>query len=524
MSPNSAKCAVRGQRYPMRGLAYTAKCKSVNTVFKEEQYMKKRFFALLLAAAILALAACNGVDSPVDTAKDTAEAEPASEDGNKLVPDIPKDLRFDGKTFRVFSSPYAYFGPVLEDYELESNATVLSEALYYRLVRTEEKFGITMELNYGVEGQITEPARAAIAAGSDDFDLLVDPGFNLRNLAYEGYFIPVSELPYVDIEKPWWNKNFMESVSVNSENPYFLFGPINCDNINRSICTFFNIDMLEVRTGLTEQDLYNVVIDGKWTIDKMTELSKLGYSDENGNTIMDEEDNYGFIHSNHWQVGFAAYSSGLRFTSRDENNLPVLALKNEQSVDLTDKLLQLFSSDNAAYNEKDNHKSVLMFGTGHGLFHINRLCICEWTQIRDNDVKYGIIPPPKYDESIEVYTSAIQETAQWHCVPVTASETDFISAILEYYAYEGYENVVPAYFDVTLKLKYTRGDLDGASYMLDLIVANQYTDFMSINTLGGMENIFRDICRSGQNNFSSRYASLENSAKYYLKTYVSELE
>ena len=45
-------------------------------------------------------------------------------------------------------------------------------------------------------------------------------------------------------------------------------------------------------------DLYSVVRDGKWTVDRMLDAAKLAVSDVNGDTVMDLEDSYGVLANN----------------------------------------------------------------------------------------------------------------------------------------------------------------------------------------------------------------------------------
>lgn len=481
--------------------------------------MKKLLTLAILFCMVLA-SACSEQTGPVTT--DTAEAavDTAEVDEIGITPDIPADLRYDGKTFRILATPDANYGPVLEDFELDKNADVLQQALYNRLIDTEDRFGISVELNYGVEREIINVSRSAINAGSDEFDMVADVAMWHRDAVYEGLYLPVSELTYVDLDKPWWGKSYIESVSVNSEKPYILFGSINLKSIERSVCTLFNIDMMRDVKGISEQEMYDMVLDDKWTLDKMIELVKDTYNDENGNTVADEGDVYGYAHTDGGQINWLAFSSGLSFTSRDENGYPVLTLNNERSVALTDKLIRLFKGEDA-FSDPNQSVGVEVFSSGHALFYVNRFICLGW--LRDSNVNYGILPPPKYDETIEEYYVAVAENTQWQMVPVTEPDPEFASAVIEYLAYAGHKDVIPAYYDITVKFKYTRGDLEGASQMLDIIMANQRNDFMSVNTLGGMESIFYEVVKSGNNTFSSRYASLESGAKYRLRQYASDL-
>lgn len=488
--------------------------------------MKKRLLSLALLVCMLLATACTGTADPVDTndaSVDTSAVSSADEESTEK-PDVPDDLYYDGRSFRILCTLDAWYGPAdLDEFELDKSADVLSQAHYKRNTMIEERFGIDLEIYYTAEQTVDDVAIASVSAMSDDYDLVADVADWHRGAVYEGIYMPVNDLPYVDLDKPWWNKAYIESVSVNPANPYILFGPINGNGLQRTICGFFNIDLLTKTHGMTEQDMYDLVLDGEWTIDKMIEMCKGIYSDENGNTKPDDQDIYGFSHWNYWQVNFMAHSSGLKFTERDEDGYPVLALNNERSIALADKLLTLFNNEDT-YNHADNHGAVDFFATGHSLFHINRFFISEWNEMRENpNINYGIIPAPKFDESIDNYYSAVANNGQWQMVPITEPDPEFASAIIEYLAYYGQEYIIPAYYDISLKFKYVRGDVDGASKMLDLITSNMYTDFIGVNTVGGLENIFTEICRQGQNNFSSKYAMRESGANYRLKEYIQTL-
>lgn len=482
-----------------------------------------RPISFLLLASLL-LCACSEA-APKDNTPQTQDTAQTSETAvtQEESPDIPSDLRFDGTYFRILSTTGNYLGQNVADFDIENKADALNQALYDRLVSVEDRFGITFDIQYHNSRDIEGLARQSINAASDDYDMVWGVSSYVQSTVYEGLYMQIADLPYIDLDRPWWNKKYIESVSVDSDSPCILFGPINWNAVERSVCTFFNIDMMQTVKGLSEQDVYDLVLEGKWTLDKLTELSKDVYIDENGNTRQDAEDTYGFIHHGFWQVDFMAYASGLRFTERDEDGYPVLALNNDRSVELTEKLLTLFIKTDGVFNPQDNELHVTMFGAGQSLFLLNRFFICSWDHIRKQDVNYGIIPTPKLDETIDNYYSPVERLVQWCMIPKTVSDPEMVSAVTEQMAYEGYNRVLPAYYETTLKFKYTRGDLDGASQMLDIITENQYTDFMGANTLGGMEQIFKTVVKSGSNSFASTYASYERSANAYIQKYVSAL-
>ena len=90
---------------------------------------------------------------------------------------------------------------------------------------------------------------------------------------------------------------------------------------------------------------------------------------------------------------------------------------------------------------------------------------------------YGIIPYPKYDEKSDYRTSVLRRYTITS-VPTTAQEPEQIEMLLEAMASEGYNKIVPAYYDIALKGKYTR-DAETVD-MLDIISGSSWFDFCDI--------------------------------------------
>ena len=137
---------------------------------------------------------------------------------------------------------------------------------------------------------------------------------------------------------------------------------------------------------------------------------------------------------------------------------------------------------------------------------------------------YGIVPMPKFDEDIDGYTSVETNNVQWGAVPVTCERVEMTSATLECLAYEGYLHLIPAYFENNLKLRFTRGDLSYEAKMLDIIAESVDTDFIYVNTLGGLGNIFKEVFQEGENIFASTYDSYAPLAQARLDKLIEAAE
>ena len=143
---------------------------------------------------------------------------------------------------------------------------------------------------------------------------------------------------------------------------------------------------------------------------------------------------------------------------------------------------------------------------------------------RDYDVELGVVPYPKYDESVSRYYSLVDAGQNVFSVPIVAQRLELISVITEALAAEGYKTVVPAFYEIGLKTKYAR-DTESAE-MLEIITASRYFDYgyfdASINW--NYSYIGRSILFEAKD-LASFYQSTKNAAQENLdKLYEQYLE
>ena len=485
--------------------------------------MKKsyRLMALMLAA-LLCLFGCTSLSEQRDTQTEPADSE--AQDEPTLSDGLPEDLRYNNEEVFILNMEYIISGPESVDDDTIQNmgqADVVQRANYYRHLAVEERLGV--EITFIEEttwANIPGLVRQSVNAGSHDYDMVFTVASQQMYLIQEGLYASISDLEYVNLDNPWWNKEYIETVSVNADNAYVLFGDITFNTVQRTCAMYFNKRLVEMYLGMTDQDIYRIVLDGEWTLDKLYELVS-GVYEDNGDGNNGVEDIHGITCFTDQTYDFVAYSAGLEFTSRNEDGYPVLALNNERSVDLADKMLKVLSGEHV-FKSSNNNEHVEHFTNGKALFMANRFYVCDWPFMREMKDDYGIIPMPKYDESIDGYHSVVEALVQWGAVPVTTPNYEMVSAVAEFMAFEGYKSVTPTYYETALKLKFTRGeDLDTEAAIIDMIASGARTDFLYMNSLNGLGKIFNQIGNSGQNNFASRYASLELAAKGALNEMIA---
>jgi hypothetical protein len=129
--------------------------------------------------------------------------------------------------------------------------------------------------------------------------------------------------------------------------------------------------------------------------------------------------------------------------------------------------------------------------------------------MRDMKDDFGIIPLPKYDEAQAAYYSTPGAGINFFAVPVTVKDTECVSAVLEGLAILGHQDIIPTYYEIVLKSKYSRDE--ESAEMLDIIRENIIVDFGAqiyshvVNKLNSIGYFLAE----GNENFSSFYAENE---------------
>ena len=480
--------------------------------------MKKRILALLLAAMILASAvSCgNGNEKETDKATDsdtTANSTETETEETKLTDSLPDDLDFGGATYTIYAREDLEWGT--EMYVDELNGEIVNDAIYNRSRNVDDRLNvsigqITAPGIWGNEASFQEAIRSAVMAGDDTYQLVAGYAYFITALATDGLFMNLLDVPYIDFEKPWWNSDLRDELTLYDQ-LYFACGDLSLTLLSSTFCMFFNKDMA---TKYSVPDLYETVQNGDWTYDNMYSLVQSIAVDLNGDGKMDAEDEYGLVMpiGNQCDLLFAAFDQPL--TAKNADGSISIRMGDPKAQDIADKMMDLFTKNDGAFcvTEENNTEQThyLPFREGRALLVTASFNFAEKT-LRSLDLSYGIIPFPKYDENQEKYQTISQDAYSLFCVPLTAGDAEMIGAVTEALAFDSYENVTPAYFESAMKAKYSQDE--ASARMLDLIRDGLTFNFGFVNSSSceNMIHILRNVASSNKG-YASIYAA--NEAKY----------
>ena len=168
----------------------------------------------------------------------------------------------------------------------------------------------------------------------------------------------------------------------------------------------------------------------------------------------------------------------------------------ERVASTVDMLNDLFLSNYAIYTSKVHHQTA--FGQGRVLFMTDRCRTSHKRLAAEHDFDdFLIVPCPKYDKDQEKYITVLGNPFTLYAISADIQDPKMASAFIECFASEGYRQVTPAVFELSLKTRYV--DDPVSALMYDIVRANITYDIgriFSDDLIG--QATFRNAISKGQ--------------------------
>ncbi len=479
--------------------------------------MKKsslRLLSVALACLMLpfGMLACANDDTqnPTDTsAAPSADTTPAETEDSNLdangywKDDLPADLKFG-----TADNPQEFTLLVWDDVEHEEfqieelTGDLVSDALYNRNAKVESRLGVKLDFirvngNSDETNTFVSYVDNANRAGSQEFDMIGVYSLTGAALAARGLLLDLADLPYLNFEQPWWPDRLLSEAMVNNK-LYFASGDISANALYMMYTCFFNKDLLN-NYGL--ENPQELVQKNEWTYEKFFQLCEGVYADLNGNQEKDAEDQFGYMSSGiHVDPWF--YGGGNLFVEKNADGQLIMSptYYSEEVVNIIQFMnTQFWDTNDALYTSSVKHQTS--FAEKRILFCIDRARV-SFRNFAETDVQYGIVPCPKYEATQDSYITVMGNPFSLYCLPVDCKDPEMAAAVMECYASEGYRQVTPAIFEITLKIKYS--DDATSAEMYDLIRESLSFDIGRIFSKSLVnQSDFRNALANNQNAWAS---------------------
>lgn len=465
----------------------------------------KRLLALLLVAVMaLSSVACATSNEGQET-QAAGSTEAATEGSTEYKPDI--DVKNYDCDFNFVASGSSVPREVIAIEDMEDiKAGDLETAVYERGLKLKDHLGVT--LVYQDAGDWVSYAAnvsKTVQAGDDAYQMVLTHVYQgVTDLITSNALYDIGELDSVNLEAPYWATELMEEIKVNDK---YLIG-YNDFCLSDVKLIVFNKDLM---SEYNMKEPYNDVRNKTWTLDKLIEMASV-VSVDDGDGKWTENDTYG-ISGWGWVplISFVT-SSDIKIVDRDDTDRFVVAYENnnEKMLELLEKIMGMYNAD-YSYFWKSTGGTALNFAGGKSLFQL--FTSSDLTSFRDEDIRFGVLPYPLWDEKQTEYKSL-----NWNGVfgvPGSIRNPDMVGDVLELMGYYT-SDVKVAYYEKLLGSKLSEAPEDAE--MLDLIWNSQVSDVgliacNSSTSMDALVYLIPKICESGKNNYASYIKSNGKSAQ-----------
>lgn len=500
--------------------------------------MLRRLFIILIISivSLLILLACSGSgqdnqDSHTMEGENTQTSDTGGESADniteRLQPDLPDNLDFGGDTFTflVTGPGYGYgYYETKDIYAEEQNGDTINDAVYIRNRNVESKLNINIaEIK---SNDVPGDAKTAISAGDTTYDAIFTIMFESAGMAQNRYIMNIKEIPNIDFDKPWWDKNAAKELAIKNR-LYFAESDISTMAKSGTIFIVFNKNLIkEYELG----DPYEYIRNDKWTLDVYSQMVKSLYVDVNGNGMYDDEDIYGMWAHNHNPMYFLM-GFGERMTTTNADGIPDITWNTDRLYSAADKVYDLFYDDRVVRSTdklKATGDFTNVFGYARaGLFANDKFLFFvggpgSIIELRSMESDFGLLPMPKMDERQSRYYSPIDPFVTLLSVPVTCEDINKTGTILEVMAAESMYTLRPAYYETLLKRKYLRDS--ESEFILDIVFDNRSYDLGLLFSWGDLFNRMENMFGAKNRNIVSEMEKITDKMKIAIAKTIDSFE
>lgn len=453
----------------------------------------KRFSAIsaLLCTLLLSLGACGGDSGTTDVQSDNTTA-PATEavteaeaDGTEYLSLLPEG-NFEGEQLRFLSrastdTVVRYYSEVMAT---QTNGETMNDAIYERTQRIEERYGVTFAEER--VDDVTGMYARSYLAGEDNWEVIVDSITSITNrIVSDPIFINMRDMP-MDLTKPWWDVRVTENLAI-AGRYYVTIGAINNWTDSHTSGIVFNKEL----AANYDLDLYAMVDNNEWTIDRMAEVMKQITADVDGDGDMDEYDRYGAM-AGYDNFGTLIVGCNLNIVELDAEGYPRYNI-DEKLIDASNKIYTLMrEGDTLLANDftkvSDPWTDIIRmnFRAGNSLLGIGSV---EQLQIfRDMETPIGLLPMPKYDAASDYAHSFSYYWSSAIAVPASNTKPEMTGILLEAMNIDAYHTTKVAFYETVLEGKGLRDE--ESIRMLDIIRSTRDANFEDFFSYLNLNSIF----------------------------------
>ncbi|MHB1152999.1 MAG: hypothetical protein ACYCWE_18210 [Eubacteriales bacterium] len=472
--------------------------------------MKQVLSLLLIIFMLIPLISCSdntSSETNLNTSESLAVTEP---EDTRIYPDLP-NTDYEGAKITIVNIDYTIPIWAQRDiYAEELNGEIINDAVFRRNRNVEEKYNLMIVSNQALDPSAVINKANKAADGSVDLATVALKTF--AALAGSGALVELTTVPHMNLEMPWYDASSIECLSIANK----LFGLCSDYTIMDNDATTAMVFNKKLLTDFNLENPYGLSNTGKWTLDKLIEMSANISSDVNGDGKLDDNDRYGLLYQRDTMSSFYNGCGGI-IAAKDEDDLPVIFINSEESFSILDRLYDYLYNEEVCFHvmkffdpkpEGFTNGMTRMFQANSALFMWIRMADVE--NLRTMTVDFGILPIPKLDDTQDRYYHSVNPyVGATVVIPKSSPDLERTGLFLEAISAESKYILQPTYYEIMLTTKLTR-DNESAD-MLDIIFNSRIYDNGEIYDFGGIGSDLIYMTMTYNRDMASMYAKKEKS-------------
>ncbi len=406
-----------------------------------------------------------------------------------------EDVNFGGKTFTFESE---FHDGDWEIYEVvgtdESKQDSVSVAIRNRNETIERLYNCNIEHVKKVNRELT-----------DHFMIYPD----ICVFSYDAYskgngaFYNIND--FVNLSNPWWDEAYIREMIVDGY-LYSVAGAASLSAYDATRVLYFNKDIWAGTPALANTDIYSLVENNEWTMDKFAEiLRNVPIGEVNG------------ICGSGGTLRSLYFGAGGDYLFKYDDAAGHTTFKHaftDAFANAFNSVRAIFAADSAVINE--NVSVFEEFKNGNTLFASGTLGQMEHL----SGVNFGVLPYPAYSKeqiSEAGYKSIVDGGFYYYCIPKTINyDLSLISQFIEIYAFHSYYISFAEYLNMH---KYLFIDNENDRNMMDVILKSRTYDLAYYHGFADSDEYVTDALIDGTDVTPSwmqdKGTALENAAEAY---------
>ena len=380
----------------------------------------------VLLAVLLAASSCGSSAAPAneDETADSVSVSPTETEPQYVMWQNLPETDLGGYEFHIIESPRAAnTGATVLHGDAEAlTGEAINDAIYNRNLAVEDRYNCV--ISTVSDSAAKDKVIRSVKAGDDAYAAVLDNPTYMMQMALENDLLNLYNVKYIDLSNPWYNQNQVSTFTI-QDKLYFFMGDFSYSTLMFGACLIYNVELAE---RLDIPYIYDIVMDGKWTIDKMYEITANVSQDLDGDGKFTEgTDRFAYAIGDFGNLMNFWFSSDSNFIGYDKaSGTFVDTFDTDKVQSIVEKMNRVFNEDHRGILAKDH---TALFNGCETLMRSAYVGSC--INHRDMADTFTPIPYPKFDEGQDGYRSMMTGSALPVGIPTTVADPDSVGLIME---------------------------------------------------------------------------------------------